>query len=452
MKKKNQVSRFVCNECQYVTVKWLGKCPKCFAWNSFREAHAERILSLPSKADNPAQQASSVENLNFLRIPSGLSEFDRVVGGGLVSGSLTLLGGEPGIGKSTLLAMIMGSYSRRFENQKILYASGEESVTQVADRIARVTSKKDNLYLQSETSWQKILSELKRLKPKFFVLDSIQTTTSDEVDSVAGSASQIREVTYEVMNYIKANNIVTFIIGHITKEGSIAGPKILEHMVDAVLYFEGEDKSDHRILRAIKNRFGAINEIGIFEMTEKGLIEVLNPNSNVINDLNGGSFGHSLTAILEGNRTLLVETQALVVENKFGAARRVTQGLDQNRLTMLIAVIEKYLGLSLGSSDIYLNVAGGVRLLHREADLGIMASILSSFKASVINVDTVFLGEVGLTGEVRAVSKAEVRLKELSQLGYRKVVVCQKTALEFKGKFSLELQGISSPKELVEII
>ena len=453
-----KISNFVCQSCSYQTSKWMGKCPECGEWNSFTE---ETTINAKDLNRAHKRSALSVEVPRLIkdidiekqpRIKTTINEFDRVVGGGVVPGSLILIGGEPGIGKSTLLTKVMGTLSQKYKDESVLYVSGEESVNQVADRAKRLGVHAESFYIYNETNWQKVLEQINKLKPKFLVIDSIQTTTSSEIDSAPGTVSQIREVTYELMNHVKANGITCFVIGHITKEGSIAGPKILEHMVDTVIYFEGDQFGQYRILRAMKNRFGNTNEVGIFEMKEHGLQEVANPSQFFLDDQLEGAYGRTLTCIVEGSRSLFVEIQALVVENKFGNGRRTTQGLDNNRLAMMVAVVEKYFGLPLGFNDIYLNVVGGIKLQSRESDLSIIASLLSSYRMKPIDSNTVFVGEVGLTGEVRSVPMMEMRVKEMAQLNYKRVVTSERTAKELNGKFNIEVVGIRQAKELEKIL
>lgn len=445
---------FICQKCSFQTSKWMGKCPECGEWNSFEEE-----VTIDQKDLNRAHKRSAlsteipklikdIEIEKEPRVKSGINEFDRVVGGGVVPGSLILIGGEPGIGKSTLLTKIMGMLSLKNKDSNVLYVSGEESVSQVADRAKRLGVNASSFYIYNETNWQKVLEQINKLEPRFLVVDSIQTTTSSEIDSAPGTVSQIREVTYELMNKVKSKGITCFVIGHITKEGSIAGPKILEHMVDTVIYFEGDQFGQYRILRAMKNRFGNTNEVGIFEMKENGLQEVLNPSQFFLDEELEGTFGRTLTCILEGSRSLFVEVQALVVENKFGNGRRTTQGIDSNRVAMMVAVIEKYFGIPLGFNDIYLNVVGGIKLQNRESDLSIIASLLSSYRSKPIDSSTVFVGEVGLTGEVRSVPMMDTRIKEMAQLNYKRVVTSEKTARELKNKFKIEIVGIRQAKEL----
>ena len=453
-----KTSTFICQNCSYQTSKWMGKCPECGSWNAFVEETSVAAKDLNRAHKRTTQNSESPKLVNEIvlqqqfRVSSGMNEFDRVVGGGVVPGSLILIGGEPGIGKSTLLTSVMGKLSQAYTDAVVLYASGEESTGQVAERAKRVGVNNNNFYIYNETNWQKILEQINKLKPRFLVIDSIQTTTSSEIDSAPGTVSQIREVTYELMNHVKANGITCFVIGHITKEGSIAGPKILEHMVDTVIYFEGDQFGQYRILRAMKNRFGNTNEVGIFEMREKGLEEVKNPSQYFLDDQLKESFGRSLTCIIEGSRSLFVEIQALVVDNKFGNGRRTTQGVDNNRLSMMVAVIEKYFGLPLGFNDIYLNVVGGMKLSSRESDLAIIASLLSSYRGKPIDSSTIFVGEVGLTGEVRSVPQMEMRIKEMAQLNYKRVVTSEKTARELKGKFDIEIIGLRQARDIENLI
>ena len=447
---------FTCQECGFQTPKWLGKCPDCQQWNSFSEEETIK----PSKAapksilgrESRPKTINEVEHETVERYLTKIGEFDRVMGGGVTIGSLTLIGGEPGIGKSTLLMEVCGKLIDNYTDEKILYVSGEESESQVASRSKRLGVHNNNFYIYNETSWQKILEQVKNLKPKFLVLDSIQTTHSNQVESAAGTLTQIREVTYELMNYAKAYNLTCFIIGHVTKEGQIAGPKILEHMVDTVIYFEGDQLGQYRMLRVMKNRFGNTNEVAIFEMQEKGLVEIKNPSQYFLEQSLPGSYGRSLTCILEGCRSLFVEIQALVVENKFAVGRRTTQGLDSNRVALLVAVIDKYLGIPLSYNDIYVNVVGGMKLSTRENDLSVIASLLSSYYATPIANDTLFLGEVGLTGEVRSVPMMEMRLKEVAQMNYKKVITSKRAADDLKGKYKLELVGITKASELKDLL
>lgn len=443
---------FTCQECGYQTPKWLGKCPECNQWNSFSEEESQKPSKIAQKTINGRESKpktiNQIDHENVLRYQTHIGEFDRVMGGGVTVGSLTLIGGEPGIGKSTLLMEVCGKLLNQYTDEKILYVSGEESESQVAQRSKRLGVSNQNFFIFNETNWQKIIDQVKELKPKFLILDSIQTTHSNQIESAAGTLSQIREVTYELMNYAKSYNLTCFIIGHVTKEGQIAGPKILEHMVDTVIYFEGDQLGQYRMLRVMKNRFGNTNEIGIFEMQEKGLVEIKNPSQYFLEQSIPGSFGRSLTCVMEGTRSLFVEIQALVVENKFAVGRRTTQGLDSNRVALLVAVIDKYFGIPLSYNDIYVNVVGGMKLTSRENDLSVIASLLSSYYQVPISNDTIFLAEVGLTGEVRSVPMMEMRLKEISQMNYKRVITSKRVADDLRDKYPLKLVGITKANEL----
>lgn len=447
---------FTCQECGYQTAKWMGKCSECNQWNSFSEEETFK----PSKAspksisgrESRPKTINEIEHQTFHRYNTKLGEFDRVMGGGVTVGSLTLIGGEPGIGKSTLLMEVCGKLLNEYKEERILYVSGEESESQIAQRSKRLGVNNNGFYIFNESNWQKILEQVKELKPKFLVLDSIQTMHSSLVESAAGTLTQIREVTYELMNFAKAYDLTCFIIGHVTKEGQIAGPKVLEHMVDTVIYFEGDQLGQYRMLRVMKNRFGNTNEVGIFEMQEKGLVEIKNPSQYFLEQSLPGSYGRSITCILEGSRSLFVEIQALVVENKFAVGRRTTQGLDSNRVALLVAVIDKYLGIPLSYNDIYVNVVGGIKLTSRENDLSVIASLLSSYYQVAIPNDTLFLGEVGLTGEVRSVPMMEMRLKEITQMNYKRVITSKRAADDLKSKFKIELVGITKASELKELL
>ena len=447
---------FTCQECGYQSAKWMGKCPECNQWNSFSEETTFKESKAAPKSiagrDTKPKTIGEIETENVERYQTKIGEFDRVMGGGVTLGSLTLIGGEPGIGKSTLLMEVCGKLLTEYKNERILYVSGEESESQIAQRSKRLGVNNDNFYIYNETNWQKILEQVKKLNPKFLVIDSIQTTHSSNVESAAGTLTQIREVTYEMMNYAKSYDLTCFIIGHVTKDGQIAGPKVLEHMVDTVIYFEGDQLGQYRMLRVMKNRFGNTNEVGIFEMQEKGLLEIKNPSQYFLEQSLPGSYGRSITCILEGSRSLFVEIQALVVENKFAVGRRTTQGLDTNRVALLVAVIDKYLGIPLSYNDIYVNVVGGMKLTTRENDLSVIASLLSSYYATPIDNDTLFLGEVGLTGEVRSVPMMEMRLKEVAQMNYKRVITSKRAAEDLKGKFKLELLGITKASELKNIL
>ncbi len=444
---------FTCQSCGYQSPKWLGRCPDCNTWNTFEEGEvaAKAVSKLAPRGGGPAstpKTISKIELKQYARLTTGWKEFDRVMGGGITRGSLTLIGGEPGIGKSTLLMEVCGELLAQNQADKILYVSGEESEAQVAGRSKRLGITSEEFYIYHETRWESVLEAIKTIRPAFLVLDSIQTTVSTQIDSPAGTLTQIREVTFELMNQAKALGLTVFVIGHVTKEGNIAGPKVLEHMVDTVIYFEGDQYGQYRLLRSMKNRYGNTNEIGIFEMREDGLKEVINPSQYFLDQTLPDSFGRSLSCVMEGTRALFVEIQALVVENKFATGRRVSQGLDTNRVALLVAVIDKYVGIPLSYNDIYVNVVGGLKLQGRETDLSVVASLLSSFYGKSIPQDTLFLGEVGLTGEVRTVPMMEARLREAAQLSYKKVITSSRAAQEFAGKFKVELVGLKRASDL----
>ena len=406
---------FVCNNCGYESSKWMGKCPACNQWNTFFEE--KQITSNTAKARQKIEaevvKLNTVEKKETTRIKTGVEELDRVLGGGFVNGSLTLLGGEPGIGKSTLILQICNSVK---VDGKILYVSGEESAEQIKLRADRLGIDNDNILFLAETDIDIVQNSLEKYEPKFVIIDSIQTMYSDEITSAPGSVSQVREITSRVMQICKQKGITTIIIGHVTKDGSIAGPRVLEHMVDTVLYLEGERYFTYRILRGVKNRFGSTNEIGMFEMEGNGLIEITNPSTILISDRNGNPAGSIITVSLEGTRPLLVELQALTTLSVFGMPRRNTIGVDYNRLTLLMAVLEKRTGMQLGNQDVYLNVVGGIKVNEPALDLAIILSVASSFKNISIKEDVVAIGEVGLTGEIRSVNMIDKRIKEAEKL------------------------------------
>lgn len=446
----------MCSSCKLESVKWLGKCPNCGEWNTFEEQVTSRPKTKNSQTAtviyNIPKSIEAIQLIEFERIKTKISEFDRVMGGGITSGSLTLLGGEPGVGKSTLLMEICRAIIQEQNLGKLLYISGEESEAQIANRAKRIGLSSNSLLIYNATNLQKILEQLKLLKPPLFILDSIQTTYTDDHDSGTGSASQIREVTYELMNYVKGTNTTCIVVGHVTKDGTIAGPKLLEHMVDTVIYFEGDQNGDHRILRTSKNRFGNTNEVGIFKMSEQGLKEISNPLNLFVGNDSTNSFGRSITCVLEGSRPIMVEIQSLVVENKLGNGRRVAQGIDGNRLSLLIAIIDKYFEIPLSYNDIYVNVVGGLKLGERGSDLPIIASLLSSFHKVPIPSDVAFFGEVGLTGEVRSHSNIDLITNELKRLRYSKLITSFNSGAGKDDIKNLEIIGISKVLELNNLI
>ncbi|NLM09472.1 MAG: DNA repair protein RadA [Clostridiaceae bacterium] len=414
-------TKFVCSECGYETRKWLGKCPACMQWNTFTEEAAKVTPGGISTAPLPkAIPLTEVSKESEERVKTGMQELDRVLGGGIVDGSLVLVGGDPGIGKSTLLLQICGILS---QNIRILYVSGEESVKQIKLRAERLSINNENILMVSETNFENINRLIEEIKPQVVILDSIQTVYSEELTSAPGSVSQVREVTGQLMRIAKGQGITVFIVGHVTKEGAIAGPRVLEHMVDTVLYFEGERHQNYRILRAVKNRFGSTNEIGLFEMTQQGLKEVNNPSGLLLDSRAKDQSGSVIVASLEGTRPMLLEIQALVTPTSFGIARRMATGIDYNRLTMLLAVLEKKIGMQLFNHDAYVNVVGGIRIDEPACDLGVIASVAGSFKNMPVDPDIVVIGEVGLTGEVRQVNQVDKRIMEAKRLGFKKCLV-----------------------------
>lgn len=406
---------FVCNNCGYESSKWMGKCPACNQWNTFFEEKQVTANTAKARQKTSAEvvQLNTVAKKETTRIKTGVEELDRVLGGGFVNGSLTLLGGEPGIGKSTLILQICNSVK---VDGKILYVSGEESAEQIKLRADRLGINNDNILFLSETDIDIVQNSLEKYEPKFVIIDSIQTMYSEEITSAPGSVSQVREITARVMQICKQKGITTIIIGHVTKDGNIAGPRVLEHMVDTVLYLEGERYFTYRILRGVKNRFGSTNEIGMFEMEGNGLVEIENPSSILISERNGNPSGSIITVSLEGTRPLLVELQALTTLSVFGIPRRNAIGVDYNRLTLLMAVLEKKAGMQLGNQDVYLNVIGGLKVNEPALDLAIILAVASSYKNISIKEDVAAIGEVGLTGEVRSVNMIDKRIKEAEKL------------------------------------
>ncbi len=435
---KSPATIHVCQNCGRQERKWAGRCVDCGEYSSFVE---EKFRPTPqAKGINSPTSAffrevkpikfTEIESQEASRTSSGIDEFDRVLGGGIVPGSLVLIGGSPGIGKSTLIIQTANELNK--QGFKVLYISGEESETQIKMRGERLGIDAENLFLLPETNLENILAETEKMKPDVVIVDSIQTVFSEKIESAAGSVSQVREVAGQFMIFAKSTATPVFLIGHVTKEGSIAGPKALEHIVDTVLYFEGDRHHNHRIIRATKNRFGAANEIGIFEMTNEGLKPVTNPSEVFLQERPEGASGSVVTVAMEGTRPMLVEIQGLVSSTKFGNARRMAQGFDYNRLSLLVAVLEKRVGLNLGNEDVFVNVAGGLEIDEPAADLGVICSIASSFRNIPIPADVAVFGEVGLTGEVRGVLQAQARAREAQTLGFKKLIVpmTNKTGLE----------------------
>ena len=440
---------FVCNECGYESAKWLGKCPACNSWNTFFEQKIVESKSQISsdKKRNVPQKLSTYEAKETIRTSTGFEELDRVLGGGLVKGSLILLGGEPGIGKSTLILQICDKVKGE---GKVLYVSGEESAEQIKMRADRLGIKNDDILFLGETDIDIVNQAIIDLNPKLVIIDSIQTMYSEEITAAAGSVSQVREITSQVMRVCKQREITTIIIGHVTKEGNIAGPRVLEHMVDTVLYLEGERYFSYRILRGVKNRFGSTNEIGMFEMKEEGMTEILNPSDILISEREDNPAGSLIVACMEGTRPILVELQALTTQSVFGFPKRTANGVDFNRLAILIAVMEKRAGLMLGNQDVYLNVVGGLRLNEPSVDLGMILVTASSFKNIPIPKDMVIIGEVGLTGEVRRVNLIEKRIKEAEKLGFKTCIIPESNKKLLKDKYKLDIIGVKNVNEAMK--
>ena len=420
---------FACQECGAQTPKWTGKCSDCGAWNSMVEERADAAAPPGAGANRYAQFGAAgsaklyaeVEMASATRLSTGIDEFDRVLGGGIVPGSLVLLGGEPGIGKSTLLLQAAAHFAR--EVGPVLYASGEESEHQIKSRGDRLGVGAAPLYLLSETCIERILEEIARLKPALVIVDSVQTVFSLKFQSAPGSIGQVREAATQFLFAAKGQNIPTILVGHITKDGSLAGPKVLEHVVDTVLYFEGERHHSHRVVRAVKNRFGAASELGVFEMTGTGLRAVPNPSKLFLSERASGTPGSAVLCCLEGSRPFLVEVQALVSTSTYGNARRMAIGIDQNRLSLLLAVLEKRAGLSLAGDDVYVNVAGGMTVDEPAADLSVVAAVASSVRNRGLAPATAIFGEVGLSGEIRGIPQAALRVREAVQMGFTRVVM-----------------------------
>ena len=443
---------FVCSECGNESPKWLGKCPACNSWNTFYEQKIEKYTEtnkIEKKINNTPRPLNSYVGQEANRTSTGYLELDRVLGGGLVKGSLILLGGEPGIGKSTLILQLCEKVQGE---GKVLYVSGEESAEQIKLRADRLEIKNQDLMFLGETDIDVIKDAISDMKPKLVIIDSIQTMYSDEITAAAGSVSQVREITSQIMRMCKAQQITTIIIGHVTKEGNIAGPRVLEHMVDTVLYLEGERYNTYRILRAVKNRFGSTNEIGMFEMREEGMCEVTNPSDILITEREDNPSGSCILASVEGTRPILVEVQALTSQTVFGLPKRTANGFDYNRLAVLIAVLEKKAGLSLGNQDVYLNIAGGMKISEPAADLGIIATVASSYKNVSISQSTVVMGEVGLTGEVRRINLIEKRLKEAEKLGFKTCIIPENNKKGLKDDYKLDIIGVKNIGEMLRIL
>ena len=449
---------FACQECGAQSQKWLGRCPDCGAWNSLVEERTVEAAGATSDAQKRYSLAATagpqlyadIDTVVAERLTTGIGEFDRVLGGGVVPGSLVLIGGEPGIGKSTLLLQAASHFANTFGS--VLYSSGEESEHQIKSRGERLGIEPAPLYILAETCLERILEEVARLKPAFIIVDSIQTVFSLRFQSAPGSIGQVREAATQLLFAAKGQNIPTFLVGHVTKDGNIAGPKALEHIVDTVLYFEGEKHHAHRIVRAVKNRFGAVSELGVFEMTGRGLRAVPNPSKLFLSERPANAAGSAVLCCVEGSRPMLVEIQALVSTSSYGNARRMASGLDQNRLSLLLAVLEKRAGLNLAADDVFVNVAGGIAVDEPAADLGVVAAVASSVRNRPVKASTAVFGEVGLAGEVRGVTQAALRVREAAQMGFTRCVVAQGNCAPEDAPEGCELVAVRQVSEALDAL
>ena len=451
---------YVCSQCGESFPKWMGQCPNCHAWNTLSEYKVEEGVSARYGSDRHRSQAiiestevkdlSSVQAEDLPRILTGLREFDRVMGGGLVPGGVSLIGGDPGIGKSTLLLQVTARLVGR--GMKTLYVSGEESAGQVAMRAKRLELRPDGIRLMSEIQLETIEQVIVAEKPDFVVIDSIQTMFREDISSAPGSVSQVRESTNLLMQIAKGYGVTIFIVGHVTKEGVVAGPRVLEHMVDTVLYFEGDRNDAYRVLRAVKNRFGSTNEIGVFEMEEKGLSEVLNPSEMLISGRPKEASGAVVACSLEGTRPILLEVQALVTATNFGMARRTANGVDYNRINILLAILEKRCGFAMSRYDAYVNIAGGMKMNEPALDLAVVMALVSSFKNREVDPGMLIFGEVGLSGEVRGVSQAAQRVSEAIKMGFTSCLLPKSNLEKLKDEKRIRLIGVENVREAIQLI
>ena len=448
MSVKKIQTAFICQNCGSQSPKWLGKCPHCGQWNTFVEEIIKKNKTNISKSDfnNKVKKPQLIRDINYInenRIVCNDKELNRVLGGGIVPGSLILLGGDPGIGKSTLMLQFALSSSRK----KILYVSGEESEKQIKMRSERINKESNKCFILTETSTQNIFQQIKHLEPDILVIDSIQTLHTDAIDSTAGSVSQIRECTAELIEYAKNSDTAIFLIGHINKDGAIAGPKILEHMVDTVLQFEGDRNHIYRILRSIKNRFGSASELGVYEMTQQGLRQVNNASEILISERDESSSGVAIAATIEGARPLVIEIQSLVSTAAYGTPQRSSTGFDTKRMNMLLAVLEKRCGFKLATKDVFLNITGGIKIADTAIDLAVICSILSSDLNIALNTDICFAGEIGLSGEIRAVNRIDQRISEAEKLGYKEIIISKHNKFNDK-VFKIKISKYSKIEEV----
>lgn len=450
---KGKKSIFFCQNCGHEESKWLGQCPACKEWNTFVE---EKVTVSKTNGVKPAHVDAKIVTLSHVstdkedRMQTQIRELDRVLGGGIVQGSLVLVGGDPGIGKSTLLLQVCQKLSD--QKKKVLYISGEESLKQIKLRANRMGEFSDDLFLLCETNLETIRQVIEKEKPEIAVIDSIQTMYSEEVSSAPGSVSQVREATNTLMQLAKGLNVAVFIVGHVTKEGTVAGPRVLEHMVDTVLYFEGDRHASYRILRGVKNRFGSTNEIGVFEMRQSGLVEVPNPSEYMLKGRPENASGSVVACSMEGTRPILLEIQGLVCKTNFGMPRRTAAGTDYNRVNLLMAVLEKRLGLPLSGYDAYVNIVGGIRMNEPAIDLGIVMALISSYKNRPISEGTIVFGEVGLSGEVRAVSMPEQRVAEARKLGFKTCIMPEVSKEMVKNIEGIEIIGVKSVNQAMNLV
>jgi DNA repair protein RadA/Sms len=440
-------TKFVCSDCGYSQVKWSGKCPECFTWNTMEETSTTLASVSRSFNSNIISDLSQITLTKSQRVSSGFFELDRVLGGGVVNSSVVLVGGEPGIGKSTLFLKVIDNLAS--QSKKVLYVSAEESASQIKMRADRLSIQSHDIKLVCETELDQIMGAIDTLRPDYVIIDSIQTIYNTKLPSLPGNVSQVKECSLALTRYAKKSNCAIFIIGHVTKEGAIAGPRVLEHIVDTVLYFEGEKHGMLRIVRAVKNRFGSTNEIGIFEMKQEGMVEVLNPSGILLGEMNDKTAGSCVYCAIEGTRPVLIEIQALVSTSALAVPRRVANGADYNRVNMIVAVLEKKLGLKLYNQDIYVNIAGGIKIIDPSADLAIACAIVSSFRSKPCSKHSIIVGEVGLTGEVRSILMPAKRINEAEKLGFDQIILPKKNIID---GCKISQRGVTDIWQALEII
>lgn len=448
-------TKYVCQNCGYVNPKWLGKCPECLQWNTFLEEVEEKKTGKNQSISSISKNSAKVTKINSIstdreeRFSTNISELDRVLGSGVIPGSLILVGGDPGIGKSTLLLQVSNNIAE--SGRKVLYVSGEENENQIKLRAKRLNANSESLYIYTENNLAAIELVALEMKPAVIIVDSIQTVVDPEINSAPGTVSQIKESTSKFMKLSKGNRITTFIVGHVTKEGALAGPRVLEHMVDTVLYFEGERYNTYRILRAVKNRFGSTNELGVFEMKSDGLCELVNPSKVLISEKPKDVSGSVIVSTLEGTRSMLLELQALLAPTNFGYPRRTTTGVDNNRVALILAVLEKVVGMQIQNQDVFVNIVGGLKTNEPSMDLGIALAIASSFKNRPVDANVAVTGEIGLTGEVRTVSFIEKRIIECEKLGFKKMIIPAGNYIdEFKKDYKIEVVAVRNLRQAID--